>query len=185
MDLILQFKQNAQKVIDSLKENLKSIRTGRANPSLIENLLVETYGGSTKLRLMELSTITTSGPSLLVIAPFDPSILADIEKAILKSPLSLSPAVQGNQIIITIPPLSAEQRDKFVKLIGSTVEQKKVNIRNQRDDIRKKIKTQFENKEISEDEKFRLEKEVDNISQRFMEEIETIKEKKINEVLEV
>ncbi|MCS6956487.1 MAG: ribosome-recycling factor, partial [Patescibacteria group bacterium] len=109
MDFVQEFKQKSQKIIDSLKEDLKSIRTGKANPSLVENLIIETYSGTTKLKLMELSTITTEGPTTLIVIPFDPSTIQDIEKAILKSPLGLSPSVQGTKIILKIPPLSTEQ----------------------------------------------------------------------------
>lgn len=185
MDLISEFKQKSQKIIESLKEDLKSIRTGRANPSLVENLVVETYGGTTKLKLMELSTITTEGPTALSIIPFDPSTTSDIEKSILKSPLGLSPAVQGNRIIIKIPPLSAEQREKYIKLVGEKIEERKNQIRNLRDEIRKNIKNLFEKKEITEDEKYRLEKEIDNHNSVVMKEIDNIKEKKEAEIREV
>lgn len=185
MDLTSQFKTNCQKVIDSLKEDLKTIRTGRASSSLVENLIVETYDGSTRLKLMELTTIVTEGPTALLINPFDPSTIQDIERAILKSPLGLSPVVQGNRIILKIPSLSTEQREKFIKTAGEKVEEKKNQIRNLRDDVRKTIKTSFEKKETTEDEKFRLEKEIDNLTQKYTEEIQTIKEKKETEIREV
>lgn len=185
MNPISEFKINCQKVIESLKNDLKTIRTGRASPSLVENLIVETYGGSTRLKLMELTTIVTEGPIVLSINPFDPSTIQDIERAILKSPLGLSPVVQGNRIILKIPPLSTEQREKFIKTAGEKVEEKKNQIRNLRDDVRKTIKTSFGKKETTEDEKFRLEKEVNNISTQFMEEIQIIKGKKEEEIRQV
>jgi len=185
MDPISEFRQNSQKTIDSLKEDLKSIRTGRASPSLVENLGVETYGGQTKLRMLELATIMADGPSSLSIIPFDPSTIQDIEKAILKSPLGLTPAVQGLKIIIRIPSLNTEQREKYIKIVGVKVEEKKVTIRNQRDNARKIIKTSFEKKELGEDEKYRLEKEIDSQTVKFMEEINGIKENKENEIREV
>ncbi len=185
MDFTTQLKLNVQKVINSLREDLKSIRTGRATPSLVENLIVEAYGGSTKLRLMELATITTEGASALSIAPFDPSTVQDIEKSILKSPLGLSPAVQGSRIIIKIPPLSTEQREKFIKTAGEKIEDKKNQIRNLRDETRKSVKNSFEKKETTEDEKYRLEKEIDTITQTFFQEIETIKDKKETEIREI
>lgn len=185
MDVTSEFKTNSQKTIDSLKEDLKSIRTGRATPSFVENIIVEAYNGTTKLRLMELSTITTDGPAALSIVPFDPSTLQDIERAILKSPLGMSPIVQGSRIIIKIPALSGEQREKFIKLVGEKVEERKVMIRNNRDNARRSVKNMFEKKEITEDEKFRIEKEVDTASQKFMEEIQTIRDKKEQEIREV
>ncbi len=185
MDPLIEFKQQSKKVIEALKDDLKSIRTGRATPSLVENLIVETYGGQTKLRLLELATIVTDGPSALSISPFDPSVLSDIEKAILKSPLGISPAVQGNKITIHIPALSEEQRDRFIKVANQKVEERKGIIRNLRDNARKTIKTAFEKKEITEDDRFRQEKEIDLASQKFMEELEAHKKRKEEEIREV
>jgi len=185
MDIVSTFNQQATKTVASLKEDLKSIRTGRASPSLVENLLVETYGGQTKLRLLEMATISTEGTSSLSISPFDPSVIQDIEKAVLKSPLGLTPAVQGSKIIIRIPSLNTEQREKYIKIVGEKVEEKKVTVRNQRDNARKIIKTSFEKKEMGEDEKYRLEKDVDNQTTKFMEEINNIRESKENEIREV
>jgi ribosome recycling factor len=185
MDPLADFKQSSQKVVENLKDDLKTIRTGRATPSLVENLIVETYGGQAKLRLLELATIVTDGPFALSITPFDIAVLSDIEKAILKSPLGISPAVQGNKITIHIPALSEEQREKFIKLAHQKVEERKGIIRNLRDNARKTIKTSFEKKEITEDDKFRQEKEIDLVTQKFMEEIEAHKKRKEEEIREV
>ena len=183
--LIEQLKQQANKALNFLQEDLKTIRTGKSNPSLLENLLVETYGGQTKLKLMELATIVTEGPIALSVTPFDPSTLPDIEKAILKSSLGISPAIQGTRIIAKIPPLSQEQREKFVKLINQKAEERKNILRSYRDEARKKIKQQSESKEISEDTKFRLEKEIDTESQTLMEQLQKIREAKEKEIMEI
>lgn len=183
--IIEQFKQSAEKVINFLKEDLKSIRTGKANPALIENLIIEAYGGQSKLKLLELSTISVEGATALAIAPYDPATIVDIEKAILKSPLGISPAVQGNRIIAKIPSLSEEQREKFVKVVSQKIEEKKNQMRASRDDARRKIKTSFESKEISEDEKFRLEKEIDTTSKTYMDNLLAIKESKEKEIREI
>ncbi len=185
MDIVSTFESQATKTITSLKEDLKSIRTGRASPSLVENLIVETYGGQTKLRLLEMATIMVEGASSISISPYDPSVIQDIEKAILKSPLGLTPAAQGAKIIIKIPSLNTEQREKYIKVVGEKIEEKKVTVRNHRDDARKTIKNAFEKKELSEDEKYRLEKEIDLKSTKFMEEINTIRESKEKEIMEV
>lgn len=186
MDLLLQdFQRNISKTIQSLREDLKLIRTGRASPALIEDLQVEAYGGQTKLKLLELATITTEGSTGLLIAPFDPSVISDIEKAILKSSLGLSPSVQGSKVVIKIPPLSQEQREKMLKLISQKIEEKKNIIRNHRDDVRRKIRLQLEQKTITEDDKFRTEKEVDSITTKNIEEIQSLKESKEKEIMEV
>lgn len=177
-----QFKTNLSQTVSYLKDQLKTIRTGRANPSMIEDLSVETYGGSTTLKLKELSTIVSEGPSALIIAPFDPSTISDIEKAVLKSPLGFTPAIQGSRIILRIPSMSQEQRDKYIKLVGQIIEEKRVVARNHRDLIRKKVKEIFDVKELSEDEKFRIEKEIDSITQKTMEEIQHLKDLKEEEI---
>jgi len=183
--VISEFQQNSEKAILYLKEDLKSIRTGRASPSLVENLVVETYGGQAKLKLYELASLSTEGPTTLVIVPFDPSIIADIEKSILKSPLGISPQTQGNRILLRLPTMATDQREKMIKLVGQKIEEKKVIIRGFRDEARKKIKLSFEKKETTEDNKFRLEKEIDNLTQKQMEELDKVKdnkEKGINEI---
>lgn len=186
MESLLQdFQQNLNKTINSLKEDLKLIRTGRASPALVEDLRVETYGGQTTLKLLELATITTEGSTSLLIAPFDPSVTPDIEKAILKSSLGLSPSVQGTKIVVKIPPLSQEQREKMIKLVSQKVEEKKSIIRNHRDEVRRKIKQQLEQKTITEDDKFRTEKEVDNVASANIEEVQKLKETKEKEVMQI
>lgn len=179
------FKKNIQLTINALKEELKTIRTGRANPAMIEEMIIEAYGGSTKLRLKELSTITTDGASALLIAPFDPSTIVDIERGILKSPLGFTPQTQGTRITIRIPPMSQEQRDKYVKLVGQIIEEKRSIVRNHRDDVRKKIRDEFDEKALTEDDKYRLEKEIETLTQKANEDIATIKAAKDREIQEV
>jgi len=179
------FKSNLQLTISALKEEIKTIRTGRANPAMIENLEVEAYGGSTKLRLKELSTIATEGASALVILPFDPSTTVDIEKAILKSPLGLSPQTQGTRITIRVAAMSQEQRDKFSKLIGQMVEEKRNVVRGHRDEVRKKIRESFDKKELTEDDKYRMEKEIDQLTQKANEDLASVKEAKEKEIQEI
>ncbi len=186
MDIdINSFKSSLQQTINVLKEELKTIRTGRANPAIIENLEVEAYGGSTKLRLKELSTITTDGASALVIVPFDPSTTVDIEKAILKSPLGLSPQTQGTRITIRVAAMSQEQRDKYSKLIGQMVEEKRNIVRGHRDEIRKKIKEGFDRKELTEDDKYRMEKDIDTLTQKANEDLAAVKASKEKEIQEI
>jgi ribosome recycling factor len=178
-------KQEGKQIVQKIHEELKTIRTGRANPSLVESIIIETYGGQAKLRLLELASILTEGPSALSIVPFDPATLSDIEKGILKSPLGLTPAVQGNRIIVKLPALSEEQREKMIRLGHQIIEEKRNLLRIRRDDARKQIKKMFEVKEITEDDKYRQEKEIDAIVQNFMKEIDTIREKKDAEIMEV
>jgi len=184
-DIMPEFSELNDKTIQALQEDLKSIRTGRATSALVEDLQVQTYGGQTNLKLLELATITTEGPAALVIVPFDTSTLQDIEKAILKSSLSLSPQTQANRIIVKVPALSQEQREKMIKLVGEKVEEKRETIRNHRDEARKRIRNGVEEKTITEDEKFRIEKEINTLSQDTMNKIQQLKESKEKDILEL
>jgi ribosome recycling factor len=182
MDSISKFNEEAEKILSYLISELKSFRTGKATPALIEDILVETYNGQMKLRLMELAAINTLDNNRLMVKPFDSTILGDIEKAILKTPLGISPRIEGNQIILQFPPLTEEQRLKLIKYLNQIIEDKRNQIRRLRDEARKTIKNQFEEKNITEDERFRLEKQLDEKTKNIMERIEEIKNKKVNEI---
>lgn len=179
------FKKFSQNTILHLKEDLKLIRTGRANPSVLEDLSVEAYGGTGKFKLRELATLTTEGSMQIVISPFDPVTTGDIERAILKSPLGYTPISQGGRIIIRIPPLSTEQRQKLTKIVNQKIEDKKQSIRANRDETRKKIKTEAEANTITKDDRFRMEKDIDTETTKIMAEMETIKMAKDKEIMEV
>lgn len=180
---ISDFKTTTQEAILTAQEELKGIRTGRANAGMIENLPIEAYGS--KMKLKEIATITTEGSAALVVVPFDPSTVSDIEKGILSSPLGFSPKTEGNKMYIRIPPLSEEQRIKYTKLAGQIVEDIKNMVRREREEVRKKVKRMFDAKEMTEDEKFRLEKEVDTITTNITNELQSLREKKEKEIMEV
>ncbi len=182
--IVQEFKQHTSRIVESLKEELKSIRTGRATPALVEGVQIDAYGG-TPMKLLELAAITTEGPTMIVIAPFDPSTIPDIEKGILKSSLGFTPAVHGNTIRITVPPMSEEQRGKYVKMIGQMAEEKRENVRSFREDARKDIKHAVDAKELTEDDKFRLEKEIDDMTHKVNEEVQGIREAKEKELMSV
>jgi ribosome recycling factor len=183
--MISEFRSQSNIAIDQLKEDLRTVRTGRAHPSLVDGVQIDAYGGSTKMRLKELSTITTEGPTTIIIVPFDPGTIPDIEKGILASPLGLTPKNQGSRILITIPPMNEEQREKMIKLVGQMVEDKKEYIRKKRDEARKKIKHAADAKEMGEDERYRLEKDLDTETHDLMDEISKIKDHKEKEIREV
>lgn len=183
-DIILSFKSNADKHITTVCEELKGIRTGRAHTGMLENMQIEAYGG-TKMKLIELSTITTESTDALVIMPFDPSTVTDIEKGILSSPLGINPQTEGNRIIVRVPPLSEEQRTKYVKLVSQLIEETKNKVRYERDAIRKKIKQMEDAKEITEDDRYRLEKDIDELTVKLNTELQSIKDCKEQEIMEV
>jgi len=184
-DFVSLFQSQITVHTNRLREELKGIRTGRAHTGMIEGILVETYGGSMKMKLQELASITTEGNDGLVIMAFDPSTVSDIEKAILASPLGISPKTEGSRIIIRIPPLSEEQRLKFVKLVSQMIEETKNAIRRDREEVRRDIKRTFDEKKITEDDKFRLEKDIDAHIGTSNAELISIKEKKEQEIMAV
>ncbi len=183
--LIPDLKKHFDGVVLKLKEDLKAIRTSHASPALLENIEVEAYGGTMKMKLMELATISNESSTLLAVVPFDPSITQDIERAIRNSPLGFSPSTQTNKILITVPSLSEEQRTKYVKLANEMAEGTRHILRGYRDDARKKIKHAFEAKEISEDEKFRSEKQVDDEIQKANDQVQQVRDKKEKEIATV
>ncbi len=184
-ETLSQYKNSIQSITQILKDELKGIRTGRPNPGMIESMQVEAYNGTMKMKLLELASITNEGPSALLVVPFDPSTTHDIEKAIMTSPLGINPQTEGSKIIIRIPPLSEEQRIKYAKLVSQLVEESKNKVRFARDEARKKIKRLEDDKEISEDDRFRSEKEIDQITTASNDDLQKIREHKEKEIMEV
>lgn len=183
-EIVSSFQTASQNHISHLREELKGIRTGRAQSGMLENITIEAYGG-TKMRLIELATIAAESSSSLIIIPFDPSTVPDIERGILSSPIGVSPKTEGNRIIVQVPQLSEEQRLKFVKLVSQLIEETKNQIRRERDTVRKKIKTMEDDKSLSEDERYRNEKEVDELTTKLNDDLSQIKSQKELDIMAV
>jgi ribosome recycling factor len=169
--------------VHSLEEDLATIRTGRANPSLVEKLSVEYYGMPTPL--MQLASISVPEARSLLIKPFDASSIKAIERAILTSDLGLNPNNDGKSIRLNLPPLTEERRRDLVKLVHHRVEEARVAIRNVRRDAIKDLRDFEEEKIISEDELKRGEEELQKATDRFIEEINAIGLRKEKEIMEV
>ncbi len=184
-NLLDDFKKATDAITAQLKKELLGIRTGRATPALLENIAITVYQGSTKLKLMELATITTQDSQTLVVAPFDPSTIKDIESGISQSDLGIQPIVQEQRILVKLPPLTEEQRKKYLKLVGQIVEEHREKIRQERDRIRKRIKTAFEEKELTEDQKFSLFKRLDEKTKEVNQAIQNLREKKEQELAQL
>jgi ribosome recycling factor len=174
-----------QTVIELAASDINAIRTGRATPSLVEDVMVPAYGGQQRMRVMELASITAPDPQTLTISPWDKSIIGDIKKGLLEANLGFNPSIDGEIIRLSFPPLTGEDREKYVKLLGAKVEAGRVMVRKVRGDELKDIHHAFEKKEITEDEKFAKEKKLQEIADEFTERIETMGEKKKVELLEV
>ena len=169
--------------VRALEEDLSAIRTGRASPALVERLPVEYYGTPTPLN--QLATISAPEPRLLTIRPFDPASIKDIERAILASDLGLTPNNDGKIIRLSIPPLTEERRHELVRVVNSRTEEARVAVRNVRRDTQNDLREFEREKLISEDDLHRGEGDLQKLTDRYIDEINSIGERKETEVLEV
>lgn len=169
--------------LEVLEEDLGGIRTGRANPTLVEKLQVEYYGSLTPL--MQLATITVPEARSLLIRPFDASTLKTIERAILASDLGLTPNNDGKSIRLNLPPLTEERRRELVKVVHHRLEDARISVRNIRRDSIKDIHEFEQEKLISEDERKRAEVEFQKMTDKYIEEVGVIGSRKEKEIMEV
>ena len=169
--------------IEFLKRELQTVRTGRATPSLVENLTAEYYGTPTPLGQM--ATISAPDAQLILIQPWDRQSLQEIEKAIIKSPTGLNPSNDGSVIRIPVPPLSQERRQELVKSLGKTVEDGKVAVRNVRRDAQDKLRTLERNKDISQDENQRAQTQLQKATDTHITEIDQFWKSKVEEMMTV
>jgi ribosome recycling factor len=174
-----------QSVVDSLVSDIGGIRTGRATPALVENIVCPAYGGTQRLRILELASITCPDPSQIVISPWDKSIIGDIKKGILEANIGMNPSIDGEVLRIVMPPMTTEDREKYVKLLSTKLEGARVSVRQVRADEMHESKKKFEAKEITEDEKFGQEKKLQEITDQFIAKIEEVGEKKKTELLQI
>jgi len=168
---------------EALAKRYSTMRGGRATPDMVSGIRVECYGS--KMPLAHLATISTPDARTIVIEPWDKSIIENIKKALLASDLGVNPSDDGNLIRISLPPLTEERREEIAKLIRQWAEEAKVTIRNIRREAREKIEELEENKEISEDEKRRAEKEIQSLTDEYVKVIDELQEKKVEEVKKV
>lgn len=178
-------KKQMQDVVDLVSSDIGSIRTGRATPALLEDVSVSVYGGQQKLKINELGTITASDAQTIVIDPWDKSIIGEIRKGILEANIGMNPSIDGQIIRISLPPLTTEDREKYVKLLSQKLESGKVMIRQIRGEAMREIKKAFEEKELSEDEKFAEEKKIQDLTDEYVEKVNSMGEKKKEELLQV
>jgi ribosome recycling factor len=160
---------NQEKILEHLHSKLSNIRTGRVNSSILDTILVEAY--NTKMHIIEIATVSTPEPAQLLITPFDKSLIPAIQKAISNSNLGVNPGDDGVGIRLNFPPLTQEARLVRIKEVGQILEESKISLRTNRQDLLKSKKRQFENDEISEDELKRfeidLQKEVDFLNKEL------------------
>ena len=175
-------KDRMEKAVQALVRGFTKIRTGRATPALLEGLTADYYGAPTPLPQM--ASITAPEPRLIMVQPWDAQAMGEIEKAILKSELGLTPQNDGKLIRISIPPLTQERRKELSKLVRKNAEETKVALRNIRRDANEELKTLKKDKEISEDEQSRAEAQVQKITDDFIKQAETAAGTKEKEIMD-
>lgn len=181
-EILFDVEERMEKAVDKLKHDLAGIRTGRANPGLVDSLRVEAYGSPTPLK--QLASVGAPEPTQIVIRPFDPGTLKDIEKAILASGLGLTPMNDGKLIRLNVPPLSTETRRKLVGRIKELTEEAKVAIRNVRRDGNKHADQGEKDKTLSEDDCESVKGEIQELTKKFENRSSELAKAKEAEVME-
>ncbi|MBB6449279.1 ribosome recycling factor [Geomicrobium halophilum] len=176
-------KTRMQKAVESLNRELATLRTGRANPSILDKVVVNYYGMDTPLN--QLASISVPEGRLLVVAPFDKSTIADIEKGIQKADLGLTPNNDGQVIRITIPALTEERRKELAKLVNKYAEEARVAVRNIRRDANDQIKKQEKSGDIAEDDSRREQDEIQKITDEHIQTIDKTADEKEQDIMEV
>lgn len=182
-ETIEELKSGLAKAHESLKRELAKIRTGRAHPSILDSVRVDAYGSPTPIA--QLATINVPEARMLTIKPWDKSQIKAIEKALLQSPLGLTPQNDGEIIRVPLPPLTEERRKEFVKIARRSGEDCKVAIRKARHEAKEMIESLVDDKEIGEDDGERGYKEVEELIQRASAEVDQIVARKEKDILEV
>ncbi|MEA3335549.1 MAG: ribosome recycling factor [Chloroflexota bacterium] len=182
-DILLNAEDRMEKSIESLNFDLRTIRTGRATPALVEHIPVDYYGAPTPLN--QLAVIGVPEPRLIVIRPFNPGDIGDIQKAILRSDLGITPSNDSKVIRLAIPQLTEERRKELVRQVGKRVEEARISIRNIRRDANEELKSAEKSKDIPEDDFYWGRDEIQELVDRMIEQIDGIGEAKEKEILEI
>jgi len=181
-EILQDSEKKMKKTIELLASEFSRIRTSRANPALLDGIKVDYYGTPTPLK--QIASIGVPDPRSLVIQPWDKSILQEIEKAIQKSDLGLNPSVEANLIRISIPALTEERRKELVKLVSRLTEDSRVSVRNIRREAIDGFKKKEKDKDISEDEMHQGQKKVQELTDKYIKELDVLFGKKEKEILE-
>jgi ribosome recycling factor len=182
-DALREAAERMQTALELLEEDLSTIRTGRASPSLVVRMPVEYYGTNTPL--IQLASISVPEPRQLLIRPFDPATLKNIDRAILASDLGLTPNNDGKVIRLTMPQLTEERRHELVRVVHNRMEETRVKIRNIRRDIIRDLREFEKESLISEDDLERGEKELQDLTDKLNDKVQEIGERKEKEIMEV
>ena len=176
-------KTRMEAALEALRREFATVRTGKATPALLDTVRVEAYGS--KMPLNQLATISTPESSLLVVQPFDKTLLPDVERGIMTADLGLNPANDGNIIRIPIPPLNEERRQEYVKLLHRMTEEGRISIRHARRTVRDELHQLVRDHELSEDESRRQEDQLEKSTKEFIEKVEELLKSKEAEVMAI
>ena len=179
-EVLKEIEDNMKKAIEATKREFSELRSGRANPKMVEGIRVSYYGTPTLLK--EIATIGVPEARMIVINPYDPSALKEIEKSILQSELGITPVNDGKIIRLIVPPLSDERRQDLVKIVKKVSEEGKVSLRTVRREGKDRIHALEKDKKISEDDKFKADKELQDLTDRYTKEIDKLFEEKEKEL---
>ena len=169
--------------LDALRREFATVRTGKATPALLDTVRVDAYGS--KMPINQVATVNTPEPSLLVVQPFDKTLLADIERAIMVADLGLNPANDGNIIRIPVPPLNEERRKEYVKLLHKMAEEGRVSLRHARRIVREEIHGLVKEHELGEDEGRRREDALEKLTHEYGDKIDELMKHKEEEVMAI
>src|SRR3989338_6213007 len=182
-DFISSQKSQFEKIIEFLQKEISGLRIGRATPALVESVMVESYGSV--IPLNQLAGINVTDPKTLTIQPWDKNVLKAMESALQKADLGCSPIIQENIIIISLPPMTEDNRINVIKKMNQKLEEIKVSIRNQREKIKEQIIKDEKDKIISEDDKFKRLEELDALVKNYNETIREMGAKKEAEIMKI
>ena len=182
-DIIKEANTRMGKTIDALHNELKGVRTGRANTSLLDGIMVDYYGSASALN--QVANVAVQDSRTLTVTPWEKTMIEPIEKAIMQSNLGLNPVSAGMVIRIPLPPLTEERRKDLVKLVGQIAENSKIAIRNIRRDANTHLKTMLNDKDITEDDLRGAEKRVQDVTDKFVKQVDDVVADKEKELMEI
>ena len=176
-------KTRMEEALEAIRREFSTVRTGKATPALLDSVRVEAYGS--QMPLNQVATINTPESSMIMVQPFDKSLLVDIEKAIMMSDLGLNPMNDGNVIRVPVPPLNEERRKEFVKILHKMAEEGRISVRHARRTVRDQIHDLVKNHDIGEDEARRREDQLEKLTHEYSDKIEALLKVKEEEVMAI
>lgn len=183
MPSLTEARSKMEAAVDAMRREFATVRTGKASPALLDTVRVAAYGS--KMPLNQVATVHTPESSMIVVQPFDKSLLGEIERGIMMSDLGLNPSNDGNIIRIPIPPLTEERRKEYAKVLHKMAEEGRISVRHARKTARDAIQDLMKAHEIGEDDGHRQLDEVDKLTQKFTDEVESLLKSKEDEVLAI